>query len=224
VADPSGPDGAPPLHEPLSPARVALLDFEVTLREVRRDMAVRQAPATAEQVAEVHHRWEVAMAYFCENELEPGGWAEAGLIKPRPWELILPELLDPPLVGPPPPAPGPPIEPAAGAKPESMSRTGPAAKKPRHRPPTPIAKATVKQLKWELAQRKARPRDPDFTQDAIAQKLELNSSRIQQAEGLQQAGWDLLRSHPDFPVEDGFVRWPGAEEAARLLASGRTGN
>jgi hypothetical protein len=57
-----------------------------------------------------------------------------------------------------------------------------AAKRPRHRPPDPIPLATVKDLKWELAQRKAKPRDPELTQEKIAGRLGLDRTRVQQAE------------------------------------------
>lgn len=96
--------------------------------------------------------------------------------------------------------------------------------KPRHRPPDPIPEATVKQLKWELAQRKARRRGPEFTQEKIAGRLGLDRTRVQQAEALEQVGWDLLRSHPDFSAKDDSVRWPSAKEAARILASERAEN
>jgi hypothetical protein len=100
-----------------------------------------------------------------------------------------------------------------------------ARRKPRHRTPEQLDIETVKKLKLELAKRKAGgPRDPEYTQGAIAQRLGWKTTRVQQAEGLQKAGWDLLRSHPDFLVDDGFVRWPGVQKAARLLASGRTRN
>jgi hypothetical protein len=94
-------------------------------------------------------------------------------------------------------------------------------KKPRHRPPDPIPEATVKRLMWELAQRKARPRDRELTQEKIASRVELHPTRVQQAEALERVGWDLLRSHPEFSVNDGFVRWPNARKAAQLLASKR---
>jgi hypothetical protein len=96
--------------------------------------------------------------------------------------------------------------------------------KPRHRHPDPIPDETIKQLKWELAQRKAKPRNREFTQEKIARRLGLDRTRVQQAEALQRVGWDLLRSHPEFSANDGFVRWPSAHEAARLLASGRAEN
>jgi hypothetical protein len=96
--------------------------------------------------------------------------------------------------------------------------------KPRHRPPDRIASGTVKQLKWELAQRKTRRDDREFTQEKIAGRLELDRTRIQQAEALERVGWDLLRSHPEFSARDEFVRWPSAREAARLLASERAEN
>jgi hypothetical protein len=99
-----------------------------------------------------------------------------------------------------------------------------AAKRPRHRPPDPIPLATVKDLKWELAQRKAKPRDPELTQEKIAGRLGLDRTRVQQAEALEKAGWDLLRSHPDFSANDDLVRWPSAEKAARILASERAEN
>jgi hypothetical protein len=96
--------------------------------------------------------------------------------------------------------------------------------KPRHRPPDPIAEATVKQLKWELAQRRTKRRDPELTQEKIAARLGLDRTRIQQAEALEKVGWDLLRSHPEFSAFDEFVSWPSAREAALLLASGNAEN
>jgi hypothetical protein len=96
--------------------------------------------------------------------------------------------------------------------------------RPRHRPPTPIAKATVKSLMWELEQRKAKPQNPELTQEKIAGRLELKVTRVQQAEALERVGWPLLRTHPDFSVDEGFVRWPGPRKAAQILASERTEN
>lgn len=93
------------------------------------------------------------------------------------------------------------------------------AKRPRHRPPDPISTKDVKQLMWELDQRKARPDDSELTQEKIAGRVGLDDTRVQQAEALQRLGWPLLRTHPDFPVDEGFVRWPGVEKAAQLLAS-----
>ena len=105
----------------------------------------------------------------------------------------------------------------------------PRARRPRHRPPDAIPIATVKRLMWDLAQRKAqrkaRPRvDPELTQEKIGERLELNRSRVQQAEALERVGWDLLRSHPEFSADDGFVRWPSAKNAARLMAPERAEN
>ena len=70
--------------------------------------------------------------------------------------------------------------------------------KPRHRPLDPIAKEAVKDLMMELAKRKAWPGDREFTQAKIAARVGLNVNRVQQAEGLERLGWDLLRTHPDF--------------------------
>jgi hypothetical protein len=96
--------------------------------------------------------------------------------------------------------------------------------KPHHRPPDPIPTATVKRLKWELVQRRAKPRDREYTQEKIAARLDLSRPRVQQAEKLESAGWDLLRSHPEFSAKDGFVRWPSAPEAAQIVASERAEN
>jgi hypothetical protein len=92
--------------------------------------------------------------------------------------------------------------------------------KPRHRPPDPIPRATIKDLLWELAQREARRGDPELTQEKIAGRLGLERTRVQQAEALKRVGWDLLRSHPEFSANDDVVRWPSARDAARILASG----
>jgi hypothetical protein len=98
------------------------------------------------------------------------------------------------------------------------------AKTPRHRPPAPIARASVQQLTLELAQRKARPHDRELTQENIAYRVKMDRSRIQQAEALERVGWDLLRSHPEFSANDGFVRWPSVEKAIQILASERAEN
>jgi hypothetical protein len=103
------------------------------------------------------------------------------------------------------------------------------ARRVRHRPPDPIARATVEALKAELVQRKALARgvkrgEGEHSQEKIANRLGLSRSRVQQAEALERVGWDLLRSHPEFSAVDDFVRWPNPEEAARLLASGREAN
>ena len=90
----------------------------------------------------------------------------------------------------------------------------PKPKRQRQRPPAQIDEATVKELKWDLAQRKAKPKDPEFTQQKIAARLGLATTRVQQAEGLERIGWDLLRIHPDFPAEKGFVRWPGVDASS----------
>lgn len=104
-------------------------------------------------------------------------------------------------------------------------------KQPRQREPDQIAKTTVKNLMLELVRRKAEqrkaeldgrkmlPRGSELTQEKIALNLGLHPTRVQQAEGLQGVGWDLLRSDPDFSADEGFVRWPGAEKAARILDS-----
>lgn len=97
--------------------------------------------------------------------------------------------------------------------------------KPRHRHPAPISKDTIKKLKWELAKRREelaqqKPRgEREYTQEKIAERLELDDTRVQQAEALHHVGWELLRTHPEFSVDEGFVRWPSAEDAARILAS-----
>jgi len=110
------------------------------------------------------------------------------------------------------------------AQPEPTAQQ-PKNKKPRHRRPDLLEKRKVKKLMWELAQRKARPpRDPEFTQEKIAQRLGWDRSRVQQAEGLQKRGWDLLRSDSEFSADDDFVRWPSVKEAARLMASERAEN
>lgn len=99
-------------------------------------------------------------------------------------------------------------------------------KKPRYRPPAQIPTVTVKQLKMELTKRRAmlktKRRDPELTQEMIAGRIGLDDNRVQQAEGLEKVGWDLLRTHPDFPVDDGFVRWPSVKQAVRILDSERT--
>jgi hypothetical protein len=108
-----------------------------------------------------------------------------------------------------------------GYEPSSARSRG----KPRHRHPDPIPVDTVKTLKLELERRRACSgnrkliRERELQQDRIAQRLALERPRIQQAEKLQRVGWDLLRSHPEFSANDGFVRWPQPREAARLLAS-----
>jgi hypothetical protein len=102
--------------------------------------------------------------------------------------------------------------------------------KPRHRRPDAIPEATVKALKLELTRRRACRGDRrlirgrKLTQEQIAERLELQRTRVQQAEALDRAGWDLLRSDPEFSANDGFVRWPSAAKATVLLASERAEN
>jgi hypothetical protein len=111
-----GPDDdGPPLHEPLSSARIAYRDYQVARREVLRDTAIRQAPATEEQLAYVHEKWEIACAFFRVNEEEPSGWREEGLVEPEPWELVEAELLVPPLRD-------RPASPAAAEQPQDESK------------------------------------------------------------------------------------------------------
>jgi hypothetical protein len=100
----------------------------------------------------------------------------------------------------------------------------PPEKKPRHRPPEQIPKVTVQKLMLELEKRRTRPHDPELTQEKIGERLKLHRSRVQQAEALRRAGWDLLRSHPEFSADAGFVRWPSPVDAARLLESERAEN
>src|SRR5262249_32916759 len=80
--------------------------------------------------------------------------------------------------------------------------------------PSQIPRATVQELMLELERRKANPRDPELTQLRIAERVGLNPARVQEAEALRGIGWDLLRTHPDFSIEDGFVRWPTPTRAA----------
>lgn len=91
----------------------------------------------------------------------------------------------------------------------------------RRRSPDPIPITTVKRLIVELARRRdtENPRRGPLTQTGIAQRLGIDYHRVQQAEGLVAAGWDLLRSHPDHSAEDGYVRWPSVAKARDLLGS-----
>jgi hypothetical protein len=73
----------------------------------------------------------------------------------------------------------------------------------------------------ELGKRAALP-DPKprpYTYEAIADRVKLNRDRVREIEELVKLGWPLRESHPDFPADDGFVRLPTPEEAARLLHS-----
>ena len=119
---------------------------------------------------------------------------------------------------------------------DGLPTRGPEATRPRQRKPMQIAKSTVKELMLALARREAEqrkaslagrkklPSGSESTQEKIALRLGLHVTRVQQAEGLLRAGWDLLRTDPDFLVDDGFVRWPGVKRAAQILASERAGN
>jgi hypothetical protein len=97
----------------------------------------------------------------------------------------------------------------------------PKPRKPRQRPPGQISRAAVQALMLELERRKAKPRDRELTQRRIAARVGLNQARVQEAEELRGLGWDLLRTHPDFSIEDGFVRWPTPTRAAQILARER---
>jgi hypothetical protein len=64
-------------------------------------------------------------------------------------------------------------------------------------------------------------REEGLTQDSITQASQLGRNRVQEAEKLIEAQWDLLESHPDFPAKRGSVIWPKPDEAAGLVASRR---
>jgi hypothetical protein len=104
----------------------------------------------------------------------------------------------------------------------SAARPAPAStKKPRHRPPRGLPTATVQELDEKLAARRAadRPVPHELTQEQIALDLEVDRHWVQRGERLVKLGWDLLRSADEFAADDGRVRWPSDEKAARLLAS-----
>jgi hypothetical protein len=160
----------------------------------------RSVPGFAEEIDRVEN--EIG---YLSTLLSPPPHARAELEDER-RRLIVEALADPPT--------------------ETLAVDGETAKAhPRHRPPAQIPVDTVKDLKWQLAQRQKelaqrKPRGKrEYTQEKIAESLGLDDTRVQQAEALQHRGWDLLRTHPDFSVDEGFVRWPGPQEAARLLAS-----
>ena len=101
---------------------------------------------------------------------------------------------------------------------------------PRHRPPVGLPVGAVRELEALLAGRR---RSGKPTQDKIAHEVErlarknvpfikFGRNRVEQAEQLQKLGWPLLRSQPEFSADDGFVYWPTAAKAARILASERS--
>jgi hypothetical protein len=96
----------------------------------------------------------------------------------------------------------------------------------RHRPPDQLSLKTVRRCEAELArrQRARKPKTGPLTLEGIAKRLRAedpnwNRARVRQAEQLLQVGWPLSRTHPEFSTDEGFVRWPKVEEAARLLRS-----
>jgi hypothetical protein len=72
----------------------ALRDFEIALREVLREMALHQRPATATERERVRECWEFAGAYYRNNkaERESTGWAADDLEEPPPWWRVEAEL------------------------------------------------------------------------------------------------------------------------------------
>jgi hypothetical protein len=81
---------SPPLHEhdDFAGAHAALRNLEVARRELRR-------PASAEKLAEIHDLWEIAMAHYRQNDVDPVeyGLAADDLVPPPPWWQIKAELL-----------------------------------------------------------------------------------------------------------------------------------
>lgn len=103
------------------------------------------------------------------------------------------------------------------APPAGREEARPAA--PRWRPPAGLPLERVERLDALLAERKraGRPPPPSLTLRAIAQRVGFNYDRVRQGEQLRDHGWDLRRSHPDFSVNDGFVRWPQPSQVPDLL-------
>jgi hypothetical protein len=82
-------------HDDFAAAHAAFQDLEAVLREVRRNMALEQRPATAEEYIDVLCRWEIARAHYVNNEEERAlwGWAADDLESPTPWWTIEAELM-----------------------------------------------------------------------------------------------------------------------------------
>jgi hypothetical protein len=94
---------------------------------------------------------------------------------------------------------------------------------------TSVEKA-VKRLKARMKVTRPgdRARNKSLTYEAIAayasagggNKFKVSRDRVKEIEQLMGLGWDLRKSHPDFPAETGEVRLPTPRQAARLLRSG----
>jgi hypothetical protein len=102
--------------------------------------------------------------------------------------------------------------------------------KPRQREPDPLPLDQIDALEKELLVRREARGDrwkapPEHTLEAIAWRMKapFNYDRVRQGEGLLAVGWDLRKSHPDFSVNDGAVRWPSVKKAASILASESAG-
>jgi hypothetical protein len=92
----------------------------------------------------------------------------------------------------------------------------------RHRPPDQLEAKVVRRCEAALKKRAkaGKPRTGPLTLDAIATRVQLPRARVTQAEQLLELGWPLLRTHPDFSADEGYVRWPSPREAALLLRLG----
>lgn len=151
-----------------------------------------------------------------EADVEPDPDVSAAEAAPRPWWERLPDPLSLPGGGVtieslPDPKPFGPLE--VVAVPSSRTR--------RHRPPGQLEAKLIRKCENELKKRKraGRPKSGPLTLKAIAERGGLPRTRVTQMEQLMEIGWPLLRSHPDFPADRGYVRLPSWREAALLLRS-----
>lgn len=97
-----------------------------------------------------------------------------------------------------------------------------APRKPAHRMPEGIPIGTMRRIKALLEQ-------GELSQQNIADAdgVGLNRSRIQRHRALMLAGWDLIRSDPDFRsvgANDGMVYLPSLAKARQLLTEARSGS
>jgi hypothetical protein len=124
---------------------------------------------------------------------------------------------------------------AALAEDEEPTAAKEPKRKPRHRPPEGQPVAAIRELDALLLQRRktGKPTQEEVAAavERVAQQtvptLRFDRNRVQQAEGLQAAGWPLLRSHPEFSAfsaNDDFVYWSRKPRKSWILSGPRDGD
>jgi hypothetical protein len=110
--------------------------------------------------------------------------------------------------------------PPAGRE-EAPAPAGSGSARPWRHLPDQLPLEKVEHLDTLLDERKeaGKPRRGPHTLPSITRQVggDFNIDRVRQGEQLREQGWDLRRTHPAYPVDDGFVRWPQPLQVPDLL-------